>query len=203
MITIIDYGMGNLGSIIHTLRRMDIPTCISSNPQDILEAEKIILPGVGSFDKGMERLTALGIISTLEEAVLDNNTPILGICLGMQLFGNGSEEGGSPGLGWVDAETIRFKVGHIPKIKIPHMGWNNITVHLNKHITSGVGDDDRFYFVHSYHLSSIEDHYVIGTTTYGVEFPSIIQKGNIIGIQCHPERSHRSGLKILQNFVEI
>lgn len=203
MITIVDYGMGNLGSIVHTLRRMDISAKISSQPADIQSAEKIILPGIGSYDKGMENLNRLKLIPVLEEQVLENKIPILGICLGMQLFSNRSEEGNEKGLGWIDSETIRFRFPPADRmLKIPHMGWNRIDTQ-NESILRDITKEDRFYFVHSYHIANIDEKYSIGTTKYGYEFVSVMQKENIIGIQCHPERSHKSGIKILQNFVRL
>lgn len=204
MITIVDYGMGNPGSIRNTFQRLNIEATIASNPQDILNAEKLILPGVGAFDRGMHNLNELRLLPALQTSVLTNHVPILGICLGMQLFLSRSEEGQADGLGWIDAETVRFGFdvtdGHR---KIPHMGWNSINPVREDPIVSGVNADDRFYFVHSYHISNIDEKQVVGTTEYGYSFPSLIRQDNIFGIQCHPERSHRSGFKILQNFMRL
>lgn len=200
MITIIDFGMGNLGSIRNTLQRQNIEATITSNPEDIIKAEKIILPGVGSFDRGMFNLKELGLLPALKASVLDNRTPILGICLGMQLLSKRSEEGRLKGLQWIDAETVQFRFDN--GRKIPHMGWNDIKPVKADPITIGLAPDDRFYFAHSFHISKIDDCLVIGNSDYGYLFPSLIRQDNIIGIQCHPERSHKSGFKILKNFWE-
>lgn len=204
MITIVDYGMGNLGSIRNTFQRLNIEATVTLNPKDILKAEKLILPGVGAFDRGMHNINELGLLAALRKSVLTNHVPILGICLGMQLLANQSEEGQTKGLGWIDAETIRFVSDKMdtPR-KIPHMGWNNVNPSQEDSIVNGVNSDDRFYFVHSYHISDIDEKLVIGTTDYGYTFPSLIRQDNIWGIQCHPERSHRSGFKILQNFMRL
>lgn len=204
MITIVDYGMGNLGSIRNTFQRLNIESQITSKPEDIINAEKIILPGVGAFDRGMHNINELGLLPALRTSVLTNHVPILGICLGMQLLSNRSEEGQTNGLGWIDAETIHFVFDSmdIPR-KIPHMGWNSVNPEREDPIVSGVNSDDRFYFVHSYHISGIDEKLVTGTTEYGYTFPSLIRQDNIFGIQCHPERSHRSGFKILQNFIRL
>jgi imidazole glycerol-phosphate synthase subunit HisH len=204
MITIVDYGMGNLGSIRNTFQRLNIEARITSNPEDILKADKLILPGVGAFDRGMHNLNELGLLQVLRTSVLTNQVPVLGICLGMQLLSNRSEEGQAGGLGWIDAETVRFAFNATDnRRKIPHMGWNSINPARDDPIVSGVNSDDRFYFVHSYHISAIDENLVIGTTEYGYPFPSLIRQDNIFGIQCHPERSHRSGFKILQNFMRL
>lgn len=204
MITIVDYGMGNLGSIRNTFHRLNIEATITSNPDDILKAEKLILPGVGAFDRGMHNLNEHGLLPALRTSVLTNHVPILGICLGMQLLSNRSEEGQADGLGWIDAETRRFVFnGTENHRKIPHMGWNSVNPVRDDPITSGVTPDDRFYFVHSFHIATNDESLVIGTTEYGYPFPSLIRQDNIFGIQCHPERSHHSGFKILQNFMRL
>ena len=203
MIVIVDYGMGNPGSIRNTFQRLNIDALISSQPEDLLHAEKIILPGVGSFDRGMHNLKDLGLISALRACVLDNRIPFLGICLGMQLLSQRSDEGEKNGLQWIDAETVRFRFNDNNRIKIPHMGWNAINPVNADPVTSRLTHDDRFYFVHSYHISNIDDDLIRGITDYGYSFPSLIRQDNIVGIQCHPERSHGSGMKILKNFLEV
>jgi imidazole glycerol-phosphate synthase subunit HisH len=203
MITIINYGMGNLGSIVNTLRRIGVTAEVTSDPKDVRTADKIILPGVGSFKKGMENLKNAGLIPALEEQVLENDVPILGICLGMQLFSDRSEEGDARGLGWIKSDTIRFNFGsNGSRLKIPHMGWNSV-IPTKDPFLAHITPHDRFYFVHSYHISKIEKELVIGTTLYGYEFPSVIRQGNIYGIQCHPERSHSSGVRVLKNFMDL
>ena len=204
MITIVDYGMGNLGSIRNTFQRLNIESQITSKPEDIINAKKIILPGVGAFDRGMHNINERGLLPALQTSVFTNHVPILGICLGMQLLSNRSDEGQTEGLGWIDAETIRFMFDKMDtNRKIPHIGWNSINLKQEDPIVSGVNSDDRFYFVHSYHISDIDEKLVIGTTDYGYIFPSLIRQDNIWGIQCHPERSHQSGFKILQNFMRL
>ncbi len=204
MITIVDYGMGNLGSIRNTFQRLNMEASITSDPEEILNAEKLILPGVGAFDRGMHNLNEKGLLSALRTSVLTNQVPILGICLGMQLLSNRSEEGQAEGLGWIDGKTRRFVFnGEDNHRKIPHMGWNSVKPVREDALTSGIDLDDRFYFVHSYHFATNDKHLIIGTTEYGYSFPSIIRQDNIFGIQCHPERSHRSGFKILQNFMRL
>jgi imidazole glycerol-phosphate synthase subunit HisH len=203
MLAVVDYGMGNLGSIVNTLRRIGVASMVTSSPDDLQQADQIILPGVGSFDRGMENLRQLGLIPILEQRVLEEHVPILGICLGMQLFCEGSEEGASEGLGWIESSTRRFRFSQNGiRLKIPHMGWNAIQT-TDETLLSGINGQDRFYFVHSYHIGDIPDEQVIGTTTYCYDFPSVIRRGNIMGIQCHPERSHQSGLRFLRNFTDL
>ena len=204
MIVIVDYGMGNLGSIVNTLKRLDYHAIISSDPKEIQNANKIILPGVGSFDKGMYNLNRLKLVPILKECALDKGTDILGICLGMQLLSTHSEEGDVQGLGLIDAKTVMFKKTYDSNIyKIPHMGWNSIIINIEHNLLNGVTPQDRFYFAHSYHIDQIDKNLVLGTTDYGCSFPSVIRNGNIFGIQCHPERSHSSGIKVLQNFIRM
>ncbi len=204
MITIIDYGMGNVGSILNMLRKLGASAMISNHQDDIIKADKLILPGVGAFDNAINNLNDLGLIPILNGQVLDKKIPILGICLGIQLFTKRSEEGRLPGLGWIDAETIRFKFSDKQKsLKIPHMGWNNILIKNNETIFKEMFDDCRFYFVHSYHLDGCDEQQILSTTNHGYQFVSSIQKENIIGTQFHPEKSHKYGLKLLKNFVEM
>lgn len=203
MITIVDYGMGNLGSIANTFRRIGVSAKVTSDPAAVLEAKRLVLPGVGSFKRGMNNLQSAGLIPALEEQVLENRVPILGICLGMQLFTDRSEEGDVAGLGWINADTVRFRIGsNGSRLKIPHMGWNSVSA-TGDPLLAGITDDDRFYFVHSYHVAKIDEGLVTGTTSYGYEFPSVLRQGNIYGIQCHPERSHSSGVRVLKNFMQL
>jgi glutamine amidotransferase len=203
MITIIDYKMGNLKSILNMLSVLNIPASISSNLNEIRNAEKLILPGVGSFDQGIINLKDLGIKDVLDEIILDHKKPILGICLGMQLFSRNSEEGTLPGLGWIDAETVKFGKDEwdFSRYKVPHMGWNTVSSKNASFITNSV-EEDRFYFVHSFHVQCNKSENIICTTDYSIPFHSIIQKENIIGVQFHPEKSHKYGMKILNNFAK-
>lgn len=203
MIAVIEYGMGNQGSIVNALRRIGVPSIVTSTREEIQTATGLVLPGVGSFGKGMANLERAGLVSALEERVLDEGVPILGICLGMQIFGERSEEGGVEGLGWLPAETIRFRLETSgSRIKIPHMGWNGICANGDPLLT-GITGEDLFYFAHSYHLTEIDPGHVIGTTEYGYTFPSAVRRANIWGIQCHIERSHGSGLRVLRNFAGL
>jgi len=203
MVVIINYGMGNLHSVYTQCKRIGFKTLISSKKSEIIKADKLILPGVGHFSKGMEKLIELDLIEVLSKKVLRGQTPILGICLGMQLFGNKSEEGNAKGLGWIEAETVKFKSEINKDYKIPHMGWNNLITKKKSNLISGVDTNDEFYFVHSYHLRNVKKNIILGITNYGYPFVSVIQKNNIYGTQFHPEKSHNSGLKILNNFLEL
>ena len=203
MITIVNYGVGNLGSIRNMLKKINIKAIISSSKEDIKISDKLILPGVGSFDNAMSNLKKMGIIGVLNEAVLKKRTPILGICLGMQLFAKKSEEGKLPGLGWIDAEAVRFRINNKDKWKVPHMGWNTVKIKKDQHVLNS-RDSNRelkFYFVHSYHLECKDQNIVLAETYHGYDFVSGIQKDNIIGVQFHPEKSHKFGMDVLGNFV--
>lgn len=204
MIVIVDYGMGNLGSILNMLKKIGAPAAkISSDAKDIEQAEKLILPGVGAFDTGMQHLRATGLIPLLNEKVLKAKTPTLGVCLGMQLMTKVSEEGELPGLGWFDAETIRFRFdSRQTGLKVPHMGWNTINVKREGVLFRDMHPNARFYFVHSYHFVAHDPSDVLTTTDYGYEFVSAIQRDHIMAAQFHPEKSHKFGMKLYKNFVE-
>lgn len=198
-IVIIDYDMGNLNSVLKALKRVGVTAVVSSDAKEIESADKIILPGVGYFKKAMENLSRLNLIQILKKKILEDKTPILGICLGMQLLGKFSEEGGVEGLGLINAKTIRFNFN---KPRIPHMGWNSIKIQKFSRILEGVEEDASFYFVHSYHVVCENKKDSLTKTSYGIEFNSAIEKENIFGTQFHPEKSHKIGLKILSNFIK-
>ncbi|MFN3491806.1 MAG: imidazole glycerol phosphate synthase subunit HisH [Anaerolineales bacterium] len=203
MIVIVDYGVGNLGSIKNMFKKIGYKAEPSSDPEVLRQAEKLILPGVGAFDAGMSKLRERGLIDLLNELVLEKKTPVLGHCLGMQLMTKKSAEGTETGLGWVEAECIRFTFEqHQSHLKIPHMGWNEINVQRQHPIVSGLETDARFYFVHTYHVVCKNEADVVAYTDYGYNFASIIQKENIIGAQFHPEKSHKFGMQFLKNFAE-
>jgi glutamine amidotransferase len=202
MITIIDYGAGNLGSIQNMIRKIGFEAIVSSQEEDILNAEKLILPGVGSFDHGMKQLNKSGLTDAMNKKVLEEKTPILGICLGVQLFTKQSEEGDMKGLSWFDAETIKFRFNDADKLKVPHMGWNEIIHMKGSKLLENVYLDSRFYFVHSYHLKCNDYNDSLTETNYGYNFVSALEKNNIVGVQFHPEKSHKFGMRILNNFIQ-
>lgn len=202
MIAIVDYGAGNPGSILNMLFHLGIEAVITSDPAAISAAERIILPGVGAFDEAMANLQRTGLIPTLEKQVHERKIPLLGICLGMQLLTRRSEEGRSAGLGWLDAETVRFRLGaEHAKLRIPHMGWNGLEVLRSSPILDDRDEDARYYFVHSYHVRCSRAENVLATTTHGEPFHSAVIHGNILGTQFHPEKSHKYGLRLLENFA--
>ncbi len=200
---IVDYGTGNLNSIRRTLDRIGIGCVISSSANDIANADKIILPGVGHFGTAMSKLNGLNLADVLNEEVLIKQKPVLGICLGMQLMAKTSEEGNVSGLGWLDARVIRFDVGQTERHKIPHMGWNGVEIKKSGSLMPGIEEGSEFYFAHSYHLRLEDPADLMAETQYGVRFPSAIEKNNIFGIQFHPEKSHDVGARLLKNFVEM
>lgn len=199
MITIVNYDMGNLGSIQNMLKKLGVKSIVSSSPDDILRAEKLLLPGVGHFSRAMENLERYQLIDALHQKVIYEKTPILGICLGMQLMTLSSEEGNCNGLGWIKAKTEKFVSFEKSGLKVPHMGWNEVSF-KNNHFLSKELIDPRFYFVHSYRVMCESPDSVLCTTNYGGEFHSGIQHENILGVQFHPEKSHAFGMKLLENF---
>lgn len=205
MITIIDYGAGNIGSIQNMIKRMGGECVISNCPNEISNAQKLILPGVGSFDHGMKNLKKSNLIEILRKKVFEHNTPILGICLGMQLMTLGSEEGDEPGLGFINARVKKFQTEN-NKLKIPHMGWNTITLSKPSQLFDGLTvetSEQKFYFVHSYYVECTNSSDILASTNYIREFTSAFEKNNIIGMQFHPEKSHKYGMKVFKNFIEI
>jgi len=204
MIVIIDYDMGNVGSILNMLKKIGATSKISYKTEDIMRADKLILPGVGAFDQGMTNLVERGLVELLNKRVLDDKCPILGICLGMQLLTKRSEEGQLAGLGWIRAETKRFKFdSNDNNLKIPHMGWNEVKPVRDTPLFSGYDKLPRFYFVHSYHVCCEHSEDIIGTSFYGYEFTAAVKNANIMGTQFHPEKSHKYGMRLLQNFSSM
>ena len=200
MIHIVNYGLGNLASIQNMLKKVGVNSIITSDPAQLLKAEKLILPGVGAFDEGMSNLKKFGISEILNQKVLIEKKGILGICLGMQLMTNGSEEGSLPGLGWIDGRTVRFSNTNI---KVPHMGWNIVKPNFQSSLFPDTTAELRFYHVHSYYVKLNEHSLEVGSTTYEREFTSAFQKDNIWGVQFHPEKSHRFGMDLLRNFSQL
>ena len=204
MIGIINYGMGNLGSIYNMLKKIRAEAMISSDPSKLGQTSKLILPGVGAFDNGIRNLEQMGLVPFLNEMVLKKKTPILGICLGMQLFAKKSEEGDLPGLGWIDAEAVRFEPEDSKqKLLVPHMGWNLIEIAKEHKLFDKMFEMVKFYFVHSYHVQCNDPDDILATAYHGRYFSAAIAKENLIGVQFHPEKSHKFGMKLMKNFVEL
>jgi len=202
MITIVNYGMGNLGSMVNMFKRIGIKANIEAEPEVIRRAEKLLLPGVGAFDSAMTCIDSVpDLREVLNHKAMVEKVPILGVCLGMQLLTSSSEEGKLPGLGWIPGTTSRF-----PKqegLKVPHMGWNVALPNTPSHLTVQVGDKPRYYFVHSYCVHVDDPGHSLMKTHYGSDFDSAIGRDNIYGVQFHPEKSHRFGMQILKNFAEL
>ena len=202
MIGIIDYGAGNLASIQNMLRRVEVDSIITSDVDALASVDKLILPGVGAFDRGIENLHKSGLWDILNTRVLQDKVPILGICLGVQLFTEGSDEGTAEGLGWIKGRTVAFDRAKLSDTqKVPNMGWRNIEIQKDTPVTRDLPQDPRFYFVHSFHLQCEHPEDVIVTSHHGYEIQVGVQKDNIIGLQFHPEKSHKFGMKLLTNFA--
>lgn len=200
-VAVIDYGMGNIGSICKMLRLVGADPVVSADANELRRADKLILPGVGHFDRAMKNLAIAGLVAPLTELVQDHGKPILGICLGMQLMCTGSEEGSQPGLGFLDARVRRFEFPDDPRMKVPHMGWRELQLAQPVGLFAGLNGDSRFYFVHSYFVDCANEADILARSTYGHEFVSAFQHGNVAGVQFHPEKSHRFGIRLFQNFV--
>jgi glutamine amidotransferase len=202
MLTIVDYGVGNLASIKNMLKKTGNDALISSDPDIVSQADKLILPGVGAFDTCAEKLRQSGLIGILNKKALEQNTPVLGVCVGMQLLMEGSEEGSLPGLGWIKGRVIKFRQEKLPPgWKIPHMGWTDIVTTRPSPLFEGMYAEPRFYFVHSYHPDPANNEDVLVEADYGYTFAAGLEHGNITGVQFHPEKSHKFGLRLLSNFV--
>jgi glutamine amidotransferase len=204
-IVIVDYGMGNLRSVQNKLKRINCLSEISSDAHKIDNADKLILPGVGHFANGMRKLKDLNLIDTLNKKVINEKIPVLGICLGMQLMCNHSEEGSVDGLGWIDASTVLFRIPETKKykIKVPHMGWNDVRIDSSSILFKNIPQSAEFYFVHSYHYSAVADNIKTGITNYFYDFVSCFEKENMFGTQFHPEKSQDAGMQLLTNFVNL
>jgi imidazole glycerol-phosphate synthase subunit HisH len=201
MIVIIDYGVGNLGSLLNMCKHIGVSACVSKNESDVFDASHIILPGVGSFDPGMKKLTSSVFLNPLNESVIVRKTPVLGICLGMQMMTNGSEEGSADGLGWIDAKATL-----IPKsydVKVPHMGWNRPSVRVKSALLDSEDRLARYYFLHSYGVVCSDRNDSVAHINYGSKYDVAIQKGNIYGVQFHPEKSHDYGMELLRKFSAL
>ncbi len=203
MIAIVDYGMGNLASISNILKAAGSESVVTNDASIIRSASKLILPGVGAFDAGMRNLHRLGLVPLLEECALRDGVPLLGICLGMQLMARRSEEGTEPGLGWVDADVIRFDAAAHPGLKVPHMGWNSVRAVKASPLLATLDERARFYFVHSYHVRCRHRADALLEADYGDAFDAAFECRNLRGVQFHPEKSHRFGMALMKQFVDL
>ena len=204
MITLVNYGLGNIQAFANVYKRLNIPTQIADSAEDLAGAEKIILPGVGAFDWAMIRLNESGMRDRLEELVIGKGCHVLGVCVGMQMMAKHSDEGVLDGLGWVDAEIRKFDVASFTeKTHLPHMGWNDVSPLQNECLFRSLGDDAQFYFLHSYHFVSHRESDVLAVTDYNGSYTSSVRSGNVFGVQFHPEKSHQWGIQLLRNFAEL
>lgn len=202
-IVIVDYGMGNLSSVKRKLDRLKTTAIVSSDPFIISKAHKLILPGVGHFKKAMENLEKSDLLPVLNSLILEQKIPVLGICLGMQLMCQSSEEGNSKGLGWIPGKVVRFNVEDTQRFKVPHIGWNTVSLSNNSPLMKDITSNSEFYFVHAYHVVLEEAEYTINQTEYDYNFVSGFQKENIFGVQYHPEKSHDAGDQVFKNFIAL
>lgn len=204
MITIVDYGLGNILAFVNVYKRLNIEIAIAQTAEELGNATKIILPGVGAFDHAMDRLNSSGMRETLDDLVIAKGVPVIGICVGMQILANSSEEGQGPGLGWINGRVRGFRstpgTDHLP---LPHMGWNDVQPRPDQKIFGGLEADSRFYFLHSFYFECNDLMDVSAESEYGIHFPAAITHGNIHGIQFHPEKSHHYGTRLLKNFADL
>src|ERR1019366_1473112 len=201
MIAIVDYGLGNVQAIANNYKRLNIAASLAATDDALRRADRIVLPGVGSFDWAMQSLARSGLRESLDELVMIERRPVLGICVGMQMMARSSEEGDEAGLGWIDAEVKRFPAA--PGLMLPHMGWNDVRSRGQSALMKGLDRDARFYFLHSYYFAPLTDEVVIATSEYGQAFACAVQVENIFGVQFHPEKSHGWGIPLLKRFAEI
>jgi len=201
MIAIVDYGLGNVQAFKDVYNRLNVPVLIAKSSKDLVDATKLILPGVGSFDYAIMKLDESGMRKNIEDLVIDKKIPILGVCVGMQMLARSSEEGKLKGLGWIDAIVKRFDSTN--SIILPHMGWNNVSPRSYSGLYKNTKEDLKFYFLHEYYLDAFEESDVEATANYEGEYVCSVRKGNIFGVQFHPEKSHHFGMQLLKNFAEI
>jgi len=204
MITIVDYGLGNIKAFVNVYNRLNIAIKIAHSVADLRASTKIILPGVGDFDHAMTLINNSGFRETLDDLVLNKKIPVLGICVGMQILAKSSEEGNLPGLGWINASVKKFDQETIPfKTHLPHMGWNTLDHIVGNKLLNDLEVSPRFYFLHSYYFDCNNTNNIIASTNYGIDFASAVNNVNIYGVQFHPEKSHHNGVQILKNFGNL
>lgn len=204
MIALIDYGVGNIRAFLNIYKKLNKPIKVATTASDLKNISKIILPGVGNFDYAMKRFKESGMMEQASDLVLNYNVPVLGICVGMQMLAKSSEEGMQDGLGWVDANVVRFDESKISfKTHLPHMGWNDVAPVKSNPLLEGFESKAKFYFLHSYYFQCGAESQVLAETEYGIKFSSIINQNNVYGIQCHPEKSHENGIQLLDNFANL
>jgi glutamine amidotransferase len=203
MIAIIDYGVGNLASIKNMIKKAGFESVLASDPDTLEKADKIILPGIGAFDHCMKKFNESGLRPLVTKKIKEEKIPLLGICVGLQMLMESSEEGTEPGLGWVSGKTVKFKKEKLGDLKIPHMGWTDVQVTKKTLLTEDLGEQPRFYFVHSYYVQPENKSDEMLSAFYGYEFTAAVNRENIYGAQFHPEKSHKYGMKILGNFSRL
>lgn len=204
MITIVDYGLGNISAFSNLYKRINIEARVARSAEELADATRIILPGVGHFDHAMELIEASGMRGALDEAVLGRKVPVIGICVGMQILAESSEEGERPGLGWIKGRVKSLRELPLGNDKpLPHMGWNDVSPVQPHALFAGLENDARFYFLHSYYFDAAEATSVMAVANYGADFPCMVYSGNVFGVQCHPEKSHHWGARLLKNFAEL
>ncbi|MFL1419268.1 imidazole glycerol phosphate synthase subunit HisH [Pseudomonas fildesensis] len=204
MITIIDYGLGNIQAFVNVYKRLHIPVVVARSAQELQGASKLILPGVGAFDHAMERLNASGMRETLDELVLVKKVPVVGICVGMQILADCSDEGDLPGLGWVSGRVRHFRsVPGLERLALPHMGWNDVEPMSSNPLFRGFEEEARFYFLHSFYFECAQPSHAAARASYGLDFSCAVAVDNVYGVQFHPEKSHHFGVGLLKNFAEL
>lgn len=204
MITIVDYGLGNIRAFSNMFKRMNIEARTATCAAELESASKIILPGVGAFDRAMELLDRSGMRQSLDELVLKRKVPVLGICVGMQILAQDSDEGVRPGLGWIPGHVRAFKCqSALQGMPLPHMGWNDVTPAHPTRLFAGLEHGAQFYFLHSYFFQCMRNEDVVASAGYGIDFACAVQSANVYGVQCHPEKSHHWGGQLLKNFAEL
>jgi glutamine amidotransferase len=204
MITIIDYGLGNVLAFVNVYSRLNIPVAVAKSANDLVNATKLILPGVGSFDHAMQQFDQSGMRQPVEQLVLQNAMPVLGICVGMQMLAKFSDEGELPGLGWIDGKVKKFDLSAMPRdTNLPHMGWNDVKPVVDGGLFKGMEQDARFYFLHSFYFKCDQHSNILAVTDYGGQFSCAVRRDNVYGVQFHPEKSHHFGSLLLKNFAEL